>query len=179
MAFGIQGNVLERLQQSISLVQGLWRVLVISDLTSLGLCASHAACTTADMSHEPKHTALSEEGHEIGVKRTPKGWWVGEERGRQNHCSGVRRDLIILSSLVVHVFLSINLAKALCFNKSSQEVYWKMTYWLQGPKRIRESAPDFGVSREANHIGTSEFTTAFQKQLRFLEAEVSKKKVLE
>lgn len=34
---------------------------------SLGLCASHAACITADMPHEPKHTVLSEEGHEIGV----------------------------------------------------------------------------------------------------------------
>lgn len=70
---------MERLQQSISLVQGLRRVLVIWDFMSLGLCASRAACTTADMSHEPKHTALSEEGHEIGVLGTPKGWWVGEK----------------------------------------------------------------------------------------------------
>ena len=78
MAFGIQRDVLERSERSISPGQGPQRVLVIQGWVSPGLHPPCAAYTPADASREPEHTALSEGGHKIGVKRSggrghPKG----------------------------------------------------------------------------------------------------------
>lgn len=45
------------------------------------------------------------------------------------------------------------------------------------PKELESLYQTLGLAgRTGDHIDASEFTTPFQKQLRFLEAEVSKKK---
>lgn len=87
MAFGIQGDVLERTERSISPGQGLERVLVIRGWVSPCLCPPCAAYTCAGASREPEYIALSEGDHEMGVKRSgqrghPKsGGW--EKRWRE------------------------------------------------------------------------------------------------
>lgn len=82
MAFGTQGDVLERTEHSVLPGQGPQRVLEIWSWVSPGLCPPCAAYTHADASSEPEYTALSEGEHEVGVewaKSTPKRWWVGED----------------------------------------------------------------------------------------------------
>lgn len=84
MAFGIQGDVLERTENSILPGQGPQRVLVIGGWVSPGLCPPCAAYTCADASCEPEHTALSEGDHEMGWRG------VGEEDTQK--AVGGRRD---------------------------------------------------------------------------------------